>query len=159
VCYLLNAQSIVNKIDELHHYLYNETCDCVFITETWLSSYVTNGLLDPYHRFTILRRDRTASRGGGVCAFVNNNISVVPLAIDSEYNDLEVVGFDFVNVIPTVRVIIAYRPPYYDSNAVLLCGKLVDFLTRYATGNNRRHVIVGDFSVLMIRFTLLFSTF
>jgi len=29
---------IVNKIDELHHYLYNEKCDCVFITETWLSS-------------------------------------------------------------------------------------------------------------------------
>jgi len=30
MCYLFNAQSIVNKLEELHHVLYDLTCDCMF---------------------------------------------------------------------------------------------------------------------------------
>jgi len=66
-CYVINAQRIVNKLDELHHILYNIVCDMVLITETWLSSYITESILDPRGEFNIVCKDRQNCRGGGVC--------------------------------------------------------------------------------------------
>ena len=147
MCYLLNTQSIVNKLDELHHVLYDIKCDCVFITETWLTSYITDGMLDPRHQFKLLRKDRIVGRGGGVCVFVNRSISIVPLSVNSKYDDPEIIGFDFVNVFPVTRVIATYRPPYYDKSAESLANKFVDFLNEYATSKNKQHIIVSDFNL------------
>jgi len=71
-------------------------------------------------------------------------IAIIPLCILDMYQDLEVVGFDLINVNPPVRVFIIYRPPHYDQVAVDLVNTLVSFLVRYATGTNKQHVIVGD---------------
>jgi len=81
----------------MHHILYAGKCDLVFITETWLTLYITSGLHDPQSNFTIIRKDGNNSRGGGVCAFVKNCYSVVPLTIPSKYDALEAIGFDLVN--------------------------------------------------------------
>ena len=62
-CYLFNAQSIVNKLSELHHVMYIDKCDRIFITETWLSTHITDGLLDPQSLFTTIRSDRHHCRG------------------------------------------------------------------------------------------------
>ena len=78
-CYLLNARSIVNKLSELHHLLYVENCNMVFITETFLQEYVGNGFLDPSAMFNILRKDRQDGKGGGVCAIVKGDIYVTPV--------------------------------------------------------------------------------
>ena len=48
-------------------------------------------MLDPRHQFTLLRKDRIVGRGGGVCVFVNRSISIVPLSVDSKYDDLEII--------------------------------------------------------------------
>ena len=38
-CYVFNAQSIVNKLYDLHHILYDVQIDCVLITECeWVVS-------------------------------------------------------------------------------------------------------------------------
>ena len=136
-CYLFNAQSIVNKIAELHHISYVDKCDLVFITETWLTPHITSGLLDPQSNFTIIRKDRNNSRGGGVCAFVKNSYCVVPLTIPSKYDALEAIGFD----------LLFYRRPYYDSSAECLAANLVDFLKDHATCGNRCHIVVGDLNL------------
>jgi len=65
---LFNARSICNKLFELQHLLYVENCDCVFITESWLNSDITDALIDPRALYSVIRKDRIGTRGGGVCA-------------------------------------------------------------------------------------------
>ena len=80
----------------------------VLITETWLSSYITESILDPRGEFNIVRKDRQNCRGGGVCAIVRKCLSIIPLCILDMYQELEVVGFDLINVTPSVRVFVIY---------------------------------------------------
>ena len=72
-CCLFNARSVVNKVPELHHILYCENYDMLFITETWLTTEVSSGLLDPQSHYHIIRKDRSGNIGGGVAAFVKRN--------------------------------------------------------------------------------------
>ena len=46
---------------------------------------------------------RPYGKGGGVCAIVHKRIAVVPLDIPSKYDELEVIGFDVVDVTPVKR--------------------------------------------------------
>jgi len=62
LCCLFNARSVVNKLYELQQLLYVEKYDLVFITETWLHSDITNGLLDPWGIYTVYRKDRYGSQ-------------------------------------------------------------------------------------------------
>ena len=70
---LSNIRSLVPKFDELSMFLMLNRADLVAISETWLneqidSSFVSITGYDLYHL------DRLSGRGGGVCAFVSNNI-------------------------------------------------------------------------------------
>ena len=69
-CYYFNAQSVVNKISELHDILYNSAPDCVLVSESWLHGDICDGILDTKSAYNIFRKDRVGCRGGGVCAFV-----------------------------------------------------------------------------------------
>ena len=55
------------------------------------------------------------------------------MSVDSKFADLEIIGFDFVSVSAVTRLIIIYRPPYYDKSAEFLANKLVEFLYDYTT--------------------------
>jgi len=44
-CCLLNAQSMANKLKELHYMLYNSGYDLIFVTESWLNPNFTKGCL------------------------------------------------------------------------------------------------------------------
>ena len=46
-CMLFNSRSICNKLAELHHIMYVDNLDMIFVTETWLHCGITDGLLDP----------------------------------------------------------------------------------------------------------------
>ena len=109
-CYYFNAQSIVNKICELHYILYHVAPDCVLVTESWLNADVCDGLLDPKSLYTVIRKDRVGCRGGGVCALVKRSHSVLPLTFHEKYSELEIVGFDFVGGRPALRIFVVYRP-------------------------------------------------
>ena len=126
----MNAQSIVNKLTELHHVLYVDNCDCVLITETWLNEDITNGLLDPQSHYNIVRKDRSSGRGGGVCALVRKCYDIVPINADEKFSELDVLGFEFLHYQPTVRIILIYRPPYYDAAAELYARLLLDYLIK-----------------------------
>lgn len=75
-CFLLNARSLVNKLPDLHYLLYN--CDAnnlspdvIFVTESWLNETISDGMLDPENKFTVIRQDRFGLRGGGFVPLLN----------------------------------------------------------------------------------------
>ena len=94
-CLMFNARSLCNKLVELHYLLYSSKFDILLVTESWLHPGITNGLLDPERKFTVLRHDRSVTTGGGVCAFVGNSLQVVPVNLDNKYSILELC-FDLV---------------------------------------------------------------
>ena len=55
-----------NTIAELHHILYDINCNCVFITENWLTAYISHGLLDPKTNFNIVYHE---SSNFAVCRY------------------------------------------------------------------------------------------
>jgi len=65
--------------------LYDVQIDCVLITETWLSSHISDGQLDPRSEFNIMRKDRSDGRGGGVCIIIKKCFAIVPLTMSSKY--------------------------------------------------------------------------
>ena len=84
----------------------------VFVTETWLHTDVSSGLLDPKSKYVILRKDRNG-KGGGVCAFVKRNINVMTIDISTAFSILEVLCFDVIfSSRDNLRFFVVYRPPY-----------------------------------------------
>ena len=74
----MNAQSIVNKIDELQVLATN--MDVLAITETWQTPDINSCEILPNMNFTIYRRDRfehNNKRGGDVLLAVRNTVPCV----------------------------------------------------------------------------------
>ena len=146
-CCYFNAQSVVNKLCELHNILYTNSSDCIFITESWLHDSISNGLLDPKTEYNVYRKDRDGKRGGGICALINKSICVLPVDLTNKYANLEVVCLDFINTKPYLRAFIVYRPPKYDLDAVAYIKLLIDCITEFTNNSKRIHLIIGDFNV------------
>jgi len=91
-CLMFNARSLCNKLVELHYLLYSSKFDILLVTESWLHPGITNGLLDPKRKFTVLRHDRSITTGGGVSASVGNSLQVVPVNLGNKYSILECLG-------------------------------------------------------------------
>ena len=77
---MCNARSLKNKLSDLHHLLYSQSPDIIFVTETWLYDEFPDSLLDPEGYYYIERRDRTNSRGGGVAIFASLRLSFMLLS-------------------------------------------------------------------------------
>ena len=62
-----NARSIVNKLKLLTNFLCNthQDIDLVFITESWLNINIPDSLFN-CRGFSVIRDDRSHSKGGGV---------------------------------------------------------------------------------------------
>jgi len=103
---------------------------------------ISSGLIDPCNRFTIIRRDRCSGRGGGVCALIDKSIAVAEVALSGDYLELELVVFDVLNVLPTVRMFV----PNYDQNASHYVNLVLDCVDKYSC-NSRSSIILGDFNL------------
>jgi len=155
VCYLFNAQSINNKLHELHYLLYNTDCDFIFITESWLTADIDSNMLDPQSHFDVFRNDRS-THGGGVCVFVKKCWTAVLQDLDAPYSQLEMVCIDIVNVKPKIRFFVVYRPPYYDSCAELYCTSLTKCLSKLMSCQHI-NIILGDINLPKIDWIFLTS--
>ena len=126
--------------------MYHLCYDCIFVTESWLSVNVSNGLIDPENKFTILRQDRISGKGGGVCALINKCHSVSRIQFADKYSVLEIIAFDILDASSVVRVFIVYRPPYYNADAHQYVELLIDCFETY-TVKNGSNVVMGDFNL------------
>ena len=149
-CLLFNARSIANKLYELHNLLYEYCYDCILITESWLSSMISDGHLDPENKYIVMRYDRSSGRGGGVCVLIKKCRNVVQVTMARTYADLEIIVFDILDVRPVVRFFVVYRPPHYDKDAENYVDMLINCFTAY-THESRSHVIVGDINLPRMR--------
>ena len=71
--YLLNARSLLSKVDELTGLIYTKPVDIVAVTESWLHNTIENRLLQ-LNDYNLFRKDRITGRGGGVCVYVKKDI-------------------------------------------------------------------------------------
>ena len=146
-CCTFNAQSIVNKLCELHHILYTDKFDLVFITESWLHAGISSGLLDPEGQYYVIRKDRTdirdCVRGGGVCVFASRALTIAEVSVSTTYDFLELVCFDLLYGKTKLRYFVVYRPPNSDIAAEQYVDLLIDCLTMYTTGAHI-NIITGD---------------
>ena len=70
---------MVNKLEEISETVTNNLCDIAVITESWLSSRVTDELIS-IQGYKSRRRDRPDDqRGGGLCTFINSRLDFVQL--------------------------------------------------------------------------------
>jgi len=49
-------------LDEFHQLLYSNSTTFFCVTETWLQSGISSGLIDPNSVYSILSKDRAAAR-------------------------------------------------------------------------------------------------
>ena len=69
----LNARSLFNKIDELSVIINQQNADVIMVTETWLTDAIPDAALH-ISGFTIVRRDRSSRRGGGVAIYIRESL-------------------------------------------------------------------------------------
>jgi hypothetical protein len=111
---LLNAQSIVSKIDELYCTVTNLSPDIVLITESWCNDYVTNALLtmpgyDIVPDLRVDRRDTVGGIGGGLLVYAKHGMRILPFDTQSDF--VQHVGFTVETGSESFNVVLVYRPP------------------------------------------------
>ena len=148
---LCNAQSLGNKLQELHYLLYFERFDVVLITESWLDDSFTQGLLDPKLKYNVFRKDRNR-HGGGVCIFISNQLKTVRVDLDDKYNHLEILCIDTLIKPLSLRVFVTYRPHGVDAAAVMYLASLTECIHSYCL-LNRVNVVTGDLNSPKINWT------
>ena len=84
---LINARSLINKIQELESVQFQENPDIIFITESWaeekhsLAELRLNG-------YDCIRKDRNR-RGGGCILYVKEELKAIPLQALSDTADTD----------------------------------------------------------------------
>ena len=126
-CLLFNARSVVANLADFHYVLYNCNYDIVLVTESWLTESDTTGLLDPEGAYSIVRRDRLHTVGGGVCIAVRRELKYIEVCCTAA-GSVEMLCVDVVCFNSKYRFIVIYRPPHYRSNARDNAAKLVESL-------------------------------
>ena len=125
-----NSRSLCNKLTELYALFdgqfINTKYDIIFVCETWLDSSYSDGHLlnNNSCNYSVVRCDRP-TRGGGLCAFINNNLHYVPVALPCNFAHLEIICVDVMRACYKHRFIAVYRPPHYDLHCT---GELMDCL-------------------------------
>ena len=112
--YLANARSINYKKDELSCEMKTNCVDIAIITETWLNENIPNEPL-AITGYDLMRKDRIAQTGGGVCAYVNSTIPYKRW-IDLENENFESLWLTFRPAklprdVTNITLICVYHPP------------------------------------------------
>ena len=144
-CLLFNAQSLCNKLCDLDYLLSSDRPDIVFITETWLTSDISNSLLDKYNEYNVYRVDRDR-RGGGVAIFCHRSLYSVQVFVNVSFLSLEVINLRVSYGSTTFNFINVYRPPGVDDQSKIYMSTLIDFL-RQACSSKLFNILVGDFNL------------
>ena len=146
--FLSNTRSVVSKLDEISETVTNNLCDIAVITESWLSSRVTDQLIS-IPGYESRRRDRLDhQRGSGLCTIINSRLDFVQLQ-ELDDPDIESQWFVIKHIrLPRgINIILGtiYHPPQSDDNK--LRAHLFNNLdTLLASHPNSAVLVMGDFN-------------
>ena len=144
--FLINAQSLLPKIDELKIVAAIESPDLLCITETWLSPAIPDVLLN-IQNYDLCRTDRIGRRGGGTAIYLRETMKSAVLSVNENLNSI--IQSTFIDLHQCkLAVLCVYIPP--NKTADELCSihneivNLVDdFLLKK---DNYGLIILGDFN-------------
>ena len=146
--FLSNTRSMANKLDEISVTITNNKCDIAIITESWLSSNITNDLIK-IPGFSCIRNDRCDDqRGGGLCTYIRNTLDFLELK-DLSHPDIESQWFlikpkRLPRGIDVIVIASVYHPP--QNNDLTLRNHLFESLDNALTNfPNAGIVLLGDF--------------
>jgi Reverse transcriptase (RNA-dependent DNA polymerase)/Endonuclease-reverse transcriptase len=140
---LLNAQSIVRKLDELAYTVNDLKPDLILVTESWCNEETTNGLLTVpgYNMIPDLRLDRQDTAqgvGGGLLVFAKPEINILPE--EQRYDFTQHVNFKVLTSGDEIQFTLVYRPPRTNQAAYDSLAGLIK-----STRGNR--ILIGDFNL------------
>jgi exonuclease III len=142
--------------------LNSETLDIICITESWLKPATPDSVIVTNDVYSVFRKDRTDSPGGGVCIILNNkSVQAVKVDIAPEFSDLDIVCVDIIGTLLPIRLILGYRPPASDSSSesVIFIKHLIKCLNTLCSNVDASIAIVGDFNLPCINWSnLKFAT-
>jgi exonuclease III len=152
-CYFLNARSIKkithndHKLREFHELITITNPDILGVSETWLTSNITDQKIDPTNKYLIHRKDRCEQKGGGVMCLVNKKIKSERMPQyeinTTEHNEILVVKVEPAQNNKFV-VITAYRSQQ-DPYARFL-SNLESTIYNCVINNLTKILIIGDFN-------------
>ena len=137
----LNVRSLLPKFEKLKVIANKTKAAAIILTETWLDSSISSGEID-IDGYTIVGRDRNRN-GGGVCAYINNNVSYTERP-DLDNPNLEAVWLEI--LLPKTRHIVVggiYRPPS-QTNFLEEIKKVLSLIRTECES-----YILGDFNICM----------
>ena len=150
VVYILNATSLVKPhgIESLRCDVFQLRSDIVIITESWLKSHHSDGLItiDGYSSFG---KERVKKRGGGVLIYIKSNITAdvfEPVNKDNiDALETLIVKCTFNNIDHFICGL--YHPPKASySEARLISHR--DNISKFMLDHNNRLILGGDFNSL-----------
>ena len=147
---LLNARSLVQRMDELELMLNLNNIQIAAISETWFPDTIDSSYF-AIPGYTIFSKPRTNRRGGGVALYLQNNIQTRNLTELTIPEELEIVWVwvrpqRLPRPIAGLIVCVIYHPPSSPHDALLrdhLSSSLDILQTKYP---NSGIVILGDFN-------------
>jgi len=131
-----NVRSIMNKRDEIEHFILTNNIDILAISETWLNDYITNAELR-IPNYSIVRQDRNRD-GGGVMFYCRDSLRSI--RVDFTFSNVECVWVKLVVNHQNMIVGCVYRPP---SSNVHFLNNFFDVLEQ-AFDVSEQVIVVGD---------------
>lgn len=146
----VNARSLVNKTVDFNWLIQTYAPSLICVTETWLNNTISEAEFLP-PGFSVLRKDREDSRGGGVAIFLKNSLKFYPLPDLPESESL----WCKISVGGKITVLgVIYRPPGTDH---VVFPAISDYILK-----NRLHkfklILCSDFNVPHVDWNLLLPT-
>ena len=147
--FLSNVRSMVNKLDDISGSIISNNCDIAVITETWLSSIVTDQLIC-IPGYVTCRRDRPDDRrGGGICTFIKSHFDFIEL---NHLNEPDIESQWFIlrphrlpRGINSIIMGTVYHPPQNDDNKLRThLFNCID--STLASHPNSAIIVLGDFN-------------
>ncbi|CAB3987353.1 Hypothetical predicted protein [Paramuricea clavata] len=144
-CYYQNVRSIRsgNKLREFQDTVYANQYDIVAISESWLTSDISDSELLPWN-YDIFRCDRkslTISRGGGVLLASRSNLRCSPVVF-TKNNNIELSAIE-INTRSSGKILVAvvYRPPCAHTNWIY------DIVESLNECTYSKVILLGDFNL------------
>ena len=141
----LNVNGLLAKIDQIRLLLTKTGCNThiLQISESHLDDSVPDSLIDVYG-YNIIRKDRKAGPGGGVCIYIRNDMNY-QRRLDLEKDEIEALVIELlIKYSKSLLASVVYCSPdssnYLNSNFEHV---FTDFITK-AVSENKEFILAGD---------------
>lgn len=142
---LINARSIMNKIDELQCIISNETnLNFICLTETWLKPEIPDFAIN-IDGYICYRSDRNDRKGGGVCMYVKENFVVRQWNMVNKPISIEALVLQILMPLKLVICVVYIPPQITQDSAISDC--IIDTFDQILANNyNYNIILAGDFN-------------